>query len=182
MKKWLAFLLLGAFAAPVVAQPQAAPTPREPFPMAVFARLPEMQGVRISTDGKALAFRIRANGAQALAVLALDEPNARPQIVARDAEFDQNEGYRTQSWQWIDPDTLIIQVAQRTDLEGERVDATRVLAYNRRTRITTRLGWEGTFVRSTLLWVSHDGPPRILLSRLPQGAGGFERLNNPEVI
>jgi dipeptidyl aminopeptidase/acylaminoacyl peptidase len=31
--------------------------------------------------------------------------------------------------------------------------------------------------------MSHDGPPRILLSRLPQGrGGGFERLNNPEVI
>ncbi len=183
MKQWLAFLLLGALAAPAFAQPQAAQTPREPFPLAVFARLPEMQNVRISTDGKALAFRIRANGAQALAVLALDEPNARPQIVARDAEFDQNEGYRTQSWSWIDPDNLIIQVGQRTDLEGERVLATRVLAYNRRTRVTTRLGWEGTFVRSNLLWMSHDGPPRILLSRLPQGrGGGYERLNNPEVI
>src|SRR5437870_2079669 len=141
MKKWLALLLLGAFAAPVIAQPQAAPTPREPFPMAVFARLPEMQGVRISTDGKAIAFRIRTGGAQALAVLALDEPNARPQIVARDAEFDQNEGYTTTSWRWIDPDNLVISVAQRTDLEGERVSATRVIAYNRRTRITTRLGW-----------------------------------------
>ena len=183
MKKWLAALLwLGAFVAPVHAQ-QPAPAPREPFPLAVFARLPEMQGVRISTDGKAIAFRIRAGGAQALAVLALDEPNARPQIVARDAEFDQSEGYRTQSWSWIDPDNLIIQVGQRTDLEGGRVLATRVLAYNRRTRITTRLGWEGTFVRSNLLWMSHSGPPRILLSRLPQGrGGGFERLNNPEVI
>jgi dipeptidyl aminopeptidase/acylaminoacyl peptidase len=183
MKKWLAFLLLGALAAPVAAEPPVAPTPREPFPLAVFARLPEMQQVRISTDGKALAFRIRVNGAQALAVLALDEPNARPQIVARDAEFDQNEGYRTQSWAWIDPDNLIIQVGQRTDLEGERVLATRVIAYNRRTRITSRLGWEGTFVRSNLLWMSHEGPPRILLSRLPEGRGrGYERLNNPEVI
>jgi dipeptidyl aminopeptidase/acylaminoacyl peptidase len=182
MKKWLAFLWLGAFAAPAIAaQPQAAPAPREPFPLAVFARLPEMQGVRISTDGKALAFRIRSNGAQALAVLALDEPNARPQIVARDAEFDQNEGYTTTNWRWIDPDNLVISVAQRTDLEGQRVTATRVIAYNRRTRATTRLGWEGTFVRSNLLWMSHSGPPRIYLSRLPEGHG-TERLNNPEVI
>ena len=184
MRKWLALLWLGAFAAPAAAiQPQAAQAPREPLPLAVFARLPEMQQVRIATDGKAIAFRIRSGGAQALAVLALDEPNARPQIVARDAEFDQNEGYRTQSWSWIDPDNLIIQVGQRTDLEGERVLATRVIAYNRRTRVMTRLGWEGTFVRSNLLWMSHEGPPRILLSRLPQGrGGGFERLNNPEVI
>jgi dipeptidyl aminopeptidase/acylaminoacyl peptidase len=181
MKKWLAFLWLGAFAAPAAGQQPSAQTPREPFPLAVFARLPEMQQVRISTDGRALAFRIRVNGAQALAVLALDEPNARPQIVARDAEFDQNEGYQTRGWRWIDPDTLLVSVAQRTDLEGERVEASRVIAYNRRTRITTRLGWEGTFVRSNLLWMSHDGPPRIRLSRLPEGRG-YERLNNPEVI
>lgn len=181
MKKWLAaFLWLGAFAAPVHAQ-QPAQAPREPFPLAVFARLPEMQQVRISTDGRALAFRIRINGAQALAVLALDEPNARPQIVARDAEFDQNEGFRTQGWSWLDPDTLLISVAQRTDFEGQRVNATRVIAYNRRTRITTRLGWEGTIVRSNLLWASHEGPPRVRLQRLPEGRG-FERLNNPEVI
>ena len=183
MRKWLAILLLGALAAPLAAAPEATPTPREPFPMAVFARLPEMQQVRISTDGKALAFKVRVNGTQALAVLALDEPNARPQIVARDAEFDQTEGYTTTSWRWIDPDNLVISVAQRTDLEGERVTATRVIAYNRRTRATTRLGWEGTFVRSNLLWMSHSGPPRVYLSRLPQGrGGGFERLNNPEVI
>ncbi|HYD12488.1 MAG TPA: alpha/beta fold hydrolase [Allosphingosinicella sp.] len=181
MKKWLAFLWLGALAAPAAAQQQTAPAPREPIPLAVFARLPEMQQVRISTDGRALAFRIRVNGEQALAVLPLDEPNARPQIVARDAEFDQREGFRTSGWTWIDPDTLLIAVEQRTDFEGQRVTASRVIAYNRRTRITTRLGWEGTIVRSNLLWMSHEGPPRIRLQRLPEGRG-FERLNNPEVI
>ncbi|HTU12972.1 MAG TPA: alpha/beta fold hydrolase [Allosphingosinicella sp.] len=181
MKKWLAFLWLGAFAAPAAAQPQPAPAPREPLPLAVFARLPEMQQVRISTDGKALAFRLRVNGEPALAVLPLDEPNARPQIVARDSEFDQREGYRTTGWSWIDPDTLVIAVAQRTTLEGDPTDATRVIAYNRRTRITTRLGWPGTFVRSNLLWMSREGPPRVLLQRLPEGRG-YERLNNPEII
>ena len=181
MKTWLALLWLGALAAPAAAQPQPAQAPREPLPLAVFARIPEMQQVRISTDGKALAFRIRVNGEQALAVLALDEPNARPQIVARDAEFDQREGFRTSGWSWIDPDTLLISVVQRTDMEGQRVDASRVIAYNRRTRATTRLGWENTFVRSNLLWASHSGPPRIRLQRLVAGRG-FERLNNPEVI
>lgn len=182
MKTWLAaFLWLGAFAAPAAAQPQATPAPREPIPLPVFARLPEMQEPRISTDGSALAFRIRVNGEQALAVLALDEADARPQVIARDSEFDQREGYRTTGWRWIDPDTLLISVAQRTTLDGDPVDATRVLAYNRRTRVTTRLGWQGTFVRSNLLWISRSGPPRVLISRLREG-GGYERLNNPEVI
>jgi dipeptidyl aminopeptidase/acylaminoacyl peptidase len=183
MKTWLALILwLGAaFAAPAAAQPQATPAPREPFPVSVFARLPEMQQPRLSTDGKALALRLRVNGEQVLAVLALDEADARPQIVARDSEFDQREGFRTTSWRWIDPDTLLITVSQRTTLDGDRIDATRVIAYNRRTRATIRLGWEGTFIRSNLLWMSREGPPRIRLSRLVEGRG-TERLSNPEVI
>lgn len=183
MKKLLAAALLGLIvAAPASAQTAAPAAPREPVPLEVFARLPEMQQPRISTDGKALAFRIRVNGEQALAILALDESNARPQIIARDAEFDQREGFRTTGWRWIDPDTLLIFVAQRTDFEGQRVEATRVLAYNRRTRATTRLGWQGTLIRGgRVLWVSRSGPLRLLLERLPEGQG-FERLNNPEVI
>lgn len=182
MKKWFAAVLwIAALGAPAAAQVQPAAAPREPFPMSVFARLPELQQPRISTDGKALAMRLRVNGEQVLAVLPLDEPNARPQIIARDSEFDQREGFRTTAWRWIDADTLIISVAQRTTLEGDRVDATRAIAYNRRTRTTTRLGWEGTFVRSNILWMSREGPPRILISRLVEGQG-TERINNPEVI
>jgi dipeptidyl aminopeptidase/acylaminoacyl peptidase len=182
MKKWFAAILwVAALGAPAAAQIQPAAAPREPFPMSVFARLPELQRPRLSTDGKALAMRLRVSGEQVLAVLAIDEPNARPQIVARDSEFDQNEGFRTTDWRWIDPDTLLISVEQRTDFEGQRVTATRVIAYNRRTRATTRLGWPGTLVRSELLWMSRSGPPRILLQRLPEGRG-MERLNNPEVI
>ena len=65
MKTWLALVLwLGAFAAPAAAQPQTTPAPREPFPMSVFARLPELQQPRLSTDGKALAMRLRVNGEQ----------------------------------------------------------------------------------------------------------------------
>lgn len=183
MKKWLlAILWLGAFGTPAAAQPQPAAAPAQPFPMAVFARLPETERPRISTDGRALAMRVRLNGEPALAVVALDEANARPQIVARDAEFDQREGFRTTEWDWIDPDNLLIWVSQRTDVDGQRVDASRVIAYSRRTRQITRLGWEGTWVfGSNVLWRSTSGPPRLLLSRLPVGRGS-ERINNPEVV
>jgi acetyl esterase/lipase len=184
MKKWFAaMLLLSTFAAPAAAQGvQPAAAPSQPLPLSVFARLPETERPRISTDGSALAMRVRVNGEQVLAVVPLDEPNARPQVIARDAEFDAREQFRTTDWSWVDPDNLLISVAQRTDVDGQRVDATRVIAYNRRTRQTTRLAWQGTFVYgSTVLWRSTSGPPRILLSRLAEGRGS-ERINNPEVI
>jgi dipeptidyl aminopeptidase/acylaminoacyl peptidase len=182
MKKWFAAVLrIAALSAPAAAQQPPAPPPT-PFPMSVFARLPEIERPRISTDGQALAMRLRVDGGQVLAIVPLDEPNARPQIIARDAEFDQREGFRTTNWQWIDPDNLLIWVAQRTDFDGQKIDATRVIAYNRRTRRTTRLGWDGTFVfGSSVIWQSTSGPPRILLARLAEGQGS-ERINNQEVV
>jgi len=139
MKKWLAAaLLLVAIGAPGSAQMRQAVAPREPFPLSVFSRLPETERPRISTDGSALAAKVRVNGEQVLAIIPLDTPDARPQIIARDAEFDERDQFRTTDWDWIDPDNLLIWVASRTDLDGQKVDATRVIAYNRRTRRTTR--------------------------------------------
>jgi acetyl esterase/lipase len=183
MKRLFAAILLSAaLGTPAAAQVRAAAAPREPLPLAVFSRLPETERPRISTDGSALAAKIRINGEQVLAIIPLDTPGARPEIIARDGEFDQRDQFRTTNWDWLDADNLLIWVASRTDIDGQKVDGTRVIAYNRRTRTTTRLGWEGTFVYgNTVLWRSTSGPPRILLSRLLAGAG-TERINNPEVV
>jgi dipeptidyl aminopeptidase/acylaminoacyl peptidase len=179
---WAAVLLLVFADAPAPAQVQTAVAPREPLPMSAFARLPETERPRINTDGTALAAKIRANGEQVLAIIPLDQPNARPIVIARDGEFDQRDDVRTTNWEWIDADNLLIWISSRTDLDGQKVDATRVIAYNRTTRQTTRLGWEGTFVfGSDVLWRSRSGPPRILLGRLAAGRG-YERLGNEEVI
>lgn len=183
MKKWFAaVLLLAAIGAPAAAQTRPAVAPREPMPLAIFARLPETERPRISTDGQALAAKIRVNGEQLLAVIPLDTPDARPQIIARDGEFDQRDDVRTTNWQWIDADNLLIWIASRQDLDGQKVDAVRVIGYNRRTRRITPLGWQGTFVDAgQVLWMSRSGPPRIRLARFATGRG-YERLFNREVI
>ena len=181
--RWLAaFLLLAGAQGPAAAQMQRAVAPREPLPINVFARLPETERPRINTDGTAIAAKVRVEGEQILAIIPLGVPNPRPVLVARDGEFDQRDDVYTTNWEWIDPDNLLIWIASRTDLDGQSVDATRLIAYNRQTRRTTRLGWEGTFVRGDrVIWRSTSGPPRILLARLAAGRG-YERLGNEEVI
>jgi dipeptidyl aminopeptidase/acylaminoacyl peptidase len=190
--RWLASLglLLTVGQGMAVAQSQDAPSirpsaaPRTPVPLAAFARLPETDRPRLSTDGTALAAKIRHNGEQYLAIVPLDRPNARPEIIARDGDIDQRSDVRITNWQWVDADNLLIWVASQIELTGagQRVEATRVVAYNRRTRRTTPLGWRGTFVRGgRVLWISNDGPPRIRLARLAEGAG-YERINHEEVI
>lgn len=182
-KAWLAaFVLVAAVGTAASAQMQRAVAPREALPISVFARLPETERPRINTDGTAIAARVRVEGEQILAIIPLDTPNPRPILVARDGEFDQRGDLHTTNWEWIDADNLLIWIAGRIDLDGQSVDASRVIAYNRRTRQTTRLGWEGTFViGSHVLWHSTSGPPKILLGRLATGRG-YERLGNEEVI
>ena len=164
------------------AQVRTTAAPTTPIPAAVFGRLPQTDAPRISTDGSAIAAKIRANGQQVLAVIPLDDPDARPEVVARDGEFDQRDQRRATRWEWIDADNLLIWVQSPQDLEGERVTETRLISYNRRTRQVTRLGWQDTFVNGgNVIWRSRSGPPRILISRNASGRS-FERLGNQEVI
>jgi dipeptidyl aminopeptidase/acylaminoacyl peptidase len=86
------------------------------------------------------------------------------------------------SWRWVDDDDLLITLSSRQNYMGEWFDATRVIAYNRTTRKVTRLGWAGSkFAAGRILWVSHEGPPTILLERSPDN-GDTEKLGVPEVI
>lgn len=171
-----------AAAALVLQGTAAASAPLPPQPLAVFAKLPQIEGPRLNQDATAIAARMRSGDEQVLTIIPLDRPGAKPEVIARDGEFDKLDDVRVSNWRWIDPDNLLIWISARTDLDGQRVDSSRVLAFNRRTRKRTLLGWEGTFVRgSQVLWISREGRPRILLARLAAGRG-TERIMNPEVI
>jgi len=179
-----AALLLAAPLAPAYAQVRTAEAPRTPLPPAVFSRLPQIEGPRISPDGKAIAAKVRSNGRQALALIALDTPGARPEIIARDEDknFDQQGGRRIRSWQWVDSDNLMIVLSSLNAAEGSEREESRVVAYNRRTKQTTQLGWRGCYVAcANVIWISREGPPKILLSRHATGGSG-ERIGNQEVI
>ncbi|WP_166041137.1 prolyl oligopeptidase family serine peptidase [Sphingosinicella sp. YJ22] len=131
-----------------------------------------------------MAAKVRANGRQALAIIPLDVADPRPEVIARDEDdnFDQRGGRRIVSWDWIDDDNLLIWLTARSTLQGQDVTESRVVAYNRRTRQTTQLGWRDALVNAgNVIWRSREGRPRILISRNASGRG-FERINNQEVI
>lgn len=183
-----ALLTAALLASPASAIAQAAATPAAaraaPVPIATFARLPQTEGPRISANGSALAARVRSNGRQVLAVIPLDTPNARPEIIFRDedANFDGSRGKQLLNWEWIDDDNLLIWLGQQGEIMGQEIRERRVVAYNRRTKAITRLGWRDALVDAgNVIWRSRSGPPRVLISRLVN-SGDTERLNNPEVI
>jgi dipeptidyl aminopeptidase/acylaminoacyl peptidase len=170
--------------APAFAQVRTTPAPAQPLSMAAFSRLPQTETPRISAKGSALAAKVRSNGRQALAVIPLDNPNGKPEVVARDEDgnFDQRGARRIISYDWIDDDNLLIWVGSKADLNGDDVEERRVVAYNRKTKQTTQLGWRDCFVScGNVIWRSRSGPPQILISRNASGHS-FERIGNQEVI
>ena len=182
MKKVLLACALTLASAPLAAQLKTTPAPDKPLPVAVFGQLNSLQNPDISTDGKSLAAKMRINGEQYLAIVDLSQPDAPPQVIAKDGEFDKRNDVRATDWDWIDADNLLIWVSSRQDFEGYKYDAVRVVAYNRLTKKVTPLGWDGAFMRAgDVLWMSREGRPRIRLARWANQKG-FERLFNPEVV
>lgn len=185
VKKLLALLLLGS-ALPGLAMSQAkdpSNTPAKPaerIPLEIFSHFPNIERPRISPGGKVIAAKIRLKGRQALALVPLD--GGKPEVIAQDGEFDQMEDLVIRSWRWADDDNLLITISSRQNFYGQWFDATRLVGYNRASRKTTRLGWQGSkFAASDILWMSREGRPTILLERTPDN-GDTERLGKPEVI
>jgi alpha-beta hydrolase superfamily lysophospholipase len=56
----------------------AAAGPRQERPLELFAALPHFSGPRLSPDGTRLAVKMRVQGQQVLAIVALNDPAARP--------------------------------------------------------------------------------------------------------
>lgn len=182
MKK-LVLAALAAAMAPVgaMAQMPTTPAPDAPIPIATFGQLPALQGPDISPDGKMLAAKIRHDGETYLAVIPADGSSG-PSLVTRDGQFDERGDLRVVGWNWADEKNLLITIAGRENIQGQKYDATRVVGYNVDTRKTTPLGWRNAFLSAgNILWTSHEGDPRILISRFA-AKGDTERMFQPEVV
>lgn len=153
------------------------------IPIEIFGQFPMVAGATLSPDGSWIASKIRAQGQQVLALLAVGQPGIKPLIIARDSEQSGDKIGQRQiiSYRWLNNEVLLIGISSRDNLGGDWFDNVRYAAYNRTTGKTLPLGWDKAFAGTSLLWTSRDGPPRILLERInPQN--GTELLGRPEVV
>ncbi|WP_037499037.1 alpha/beta hydrolase family protein [Sphingomonas jaspsi] len=178
---WSALLLAGC-AISANAQAPSSQAPATPIPVATFAQFPALSGAKLSKDGQLIAAKLRVGDEKVLGIIDLAQPNAKPNLVARDGEFMGYGQKRVIDWSWFDDQNLIITLAEYTAIDGDKTDVLRLINYNARTKKVTLLGWDDSFLSANnILWRSHEGRPRILLSRFRAGKG-YERLFNPEVI
>ena len=159
-------------------------------PIEVYAQFPMISRPRMTSDGKWIATKVRANGEQVLAIMPVKKGDGKLEIIARDspAGADNLGARQIASYFWIDPDHLIIQLVSRDNADGQWFDNVRYASYNRLTKQVIPLGWDKAFASTQLLWASHKGKPHVLLQRLVIDSGstrnGYdtERWSNPEVI
>lgn len=134
-----------------------------------FAKRPFMQQPRLSPDGSKVIVRMSNQGRDYLALIDLTRPGSRPDFFMAANEY-RDAGDRTMgAYRFVGNNTVVVTVASREILGGQRVDLTRLVAYDLGTKRFTQLAWDGAGGgASNILDINHAGE-KILLER-----SGFE--------
>jgi dipeptidyl aminopeptidase/acylaminoacyl peptidase len=133
-------------------------------PTSWFRRISSLQDPELSPDGTKLALRMANQGRAYIAWIDLTSTSRAPNFFAAMNEY-RDAGDRTiTGFRWVGNDTIVYSTAERADL-GQRVDFTRLVAYNIGTRATTRLAWdEAGQIADDVLYTDHDNG-RLLVQR-----------------
>jgi dipeptidyl aminopeptidase/acylaminoacyl peptidase len=146
----------------------------------VFGRRPFMQAPRLSPDGTKIVTQMGRKGVDYLGIVDLSKPGSPPEFFLKAEEFREVGDRTVAGWRWVGNRTVLMTLVSRETFFGDRVDLTRLIAYDLETKKLTPLAWEGTTANgSNILHVDHE-KETILLQR-----GAFrngERRFKPEVI
>jgi dipeptidyl aminopeptidase/acylaminoacyl peptidase len=148
-------------------------------PTSWFRRIPSLRGPQLSPDGTRMVVRMSNRGRDYLAWLPVDDRNATPNFFAAMNEY-RDAGDRTvATYRWVGNENIVMTLASREIIFGQRSDLTRLVSYNVNTRQMTQLAWEGSGgAAGTILHINHD-TGHILLQRQGFRNSDFTR---PEVL
>ena len=139
--------------------PATAVDPAAPVPITAFAELPLLESPSLSPDGTRLLAKGAVNGRQVLLLTSLVDATQRHTMGAP-------ENTDINWWRWVNDDWIVIGLGAQQDYFGQEIYVTRVLAISTDLKTTRKLDWNNSGVRAdNVLWVAHDGTPRILLSK-----------------
>jgi dipeptidyl aminopeptidase/acylaminoacyl peptidase len=173
-----------AFAAPAPVFAQAAQPDKfadKTVPIEVFGKRPFMQQPRLSPDGTKVVVQMSKNGEGYLGIIDLTKPGSAPEFFIATTEF-RDVGDRTVAgWRWVGNDNIVVTMASREDIYGQRYDVSRLVAYNLKTKKLTPLAWDhATGQASDILYIDHE--KGLFLLERQSDAYGTERFQLPEVV
>ena len=119
---------------------QTSETQAQMIPAGEFVKQPNMRTVRISPDGKRLAYTASVNGESYLVTLNLETNELKPILAsseAREAGERRMAGYR-----WIGNDHIVITTISRENINGQLGDFRRLIAYDVNTAEVIPQAWD----------------------------------------
>jgi dipeptidyl aminopeptidase/acylaminoacyl peptidase len=177
-----------ALAMPMTAQAQneaATPTivvnAATRLPISVFGLQPFMRSPRISPDGTKVAVQLARGGKGFLGIIDLTKPGSAPEFFLPTNEV-RDVGDRTVGqYRWVGNDTVVVTLASRENIFGQRGDKTRLIAYSLTTKKMTPLAWDDAFFSAAnILHIDHD--KGTLLLQRQSNAYSTELIQSPEVV
>ncbi len=150
------------------------------MPIAAFGKRPFMRSPALSPDGTKIVVMMSRNGVDNLGIVDVNKPGSAPTWIAAAEEY-REAGDRTMAgWRWVGDRTVVITLASREILFGQRLDLLRLVAYDLETRKLTPLAWEDTAGNgANILHIDHKAE-RILVQRDTYRNGSFS--SGPEAI
>lgn len=184
-KMFAAALLASAMAWPAVGMAQTSDivvtAQKGRVDTALFGKRPAMSGVRMSPDGSKVALKMTQDGREYLVWLDLNDPAAKPQMIAATEEFREAGDRTTTSWNWVGNDMLVLTLMARENFGGERGDIRRLATYDLKTGKVAPLAWDGVAADGgSILHVDHD--KQVLLIERTYKHESTEAWNDPEVV
>lgn len=155
----LAGVLLAQLSSLALAQSEAtSPAPLKHWPIEAFAELPAMEEPQLSPDGERIAARVAIKGELMLMIASIANGPNRVRVIPI-GENDLN------SWRWVNDDWLIASIGFENYVEGTPWYIGRVASVKSDgSKINILAKNQAAQSADDVIWVAHDGSPRILLS------------------
>lgn len=147
---------------------------------AVFGKRPFMRSPRLSPDGTKLAVMMSKDGTDNLGWIDLSKPGSAPNFFVQAEEYREAGDRTVQSWFWVGNRTIVMDLASREIIGGQRGDLGRLAAYDIETKKTTPLAWDNAGADATSVPYTDDEKEIIYIERDTIKDGDYK--GNPEIV
>lgn len=147
---------------------------------AVFGKRPFMRGPRLSQDGTKLAVMMSKDGTDNLGWIDLTKPGSAPNFFVQAEEFREAGDRTVQSWFWVGNKIIVMDLASREVIGGQRGDLGRLAAYDIESKKTIPLAWDNAGADATSVPYIDEEKEIIYIERDTIKDGSYK--GNPEIV
>lgn len=148
-------------------------------PAGEFVKQPNMRTVRISPDGKRLAYTAAVNGQSYLVTLNMETNELKPVLASSEAREAGER--RMVSYRWVGNEHIVITTFSRENFNGQLGDIGRLIAYDVNSGKFTQQAWERAGGNATTIkYIDHESGKYLLQRFALQEV--LSRNDNPEVV